>query len=86
MANTESYQEMEIKPTYTQKILPTPSKATEQRQRLDIVSRGNRRGKRTIVQLETPSRSQIIGGRTKLTLSSLDKYAIHHMTFFLGQL
>ena len=47
-ANTESHQKMETELTYTQEILLTPSKATEQRLRPKIASRGNRGDKQIV--------------------------------------
>lgn len=64
---------METELTYTQAILPTPSEATEQRQKPNTASRGNRGGKRIVGRSETPSRNQTIGGRTELTPSSFGR-------------
>lgn len=40
-AKTESHQEIEIEPIYTQEILPISSKAIKQRQKLNTVARRN---------------------------------------------
>ena len=70
MDNVERPQKMETEPTYTQKILPTPSKATKQRQKPNTAFRKNHGNKRLATRSETPSQSLIIGGRTKLNSSS----------------